>query len=67
MTLATLSGRAEPARSLVLLTTCLGARVAQIDPSAVNLALRRICADLAVDVSRPRWVVDACNPMRACR
>jgi EmrB/QacA subfamily drug resistance transporter len=61
MTLATLSGRADPARSLVLLTMCLGVLVAQIDTSVVNLALRRIGADLAADVSRLQWVVDAYN------
>ena len=61
MTLATLSERADPARSLVLLTMCLGVLVAQIDTSVVNLALRRISADLATDVSRLQWVVDAYN------
>ena len=61
MTLATLSGRADPARALVLLTMCLGVLVAQIDTSVVNLALRHIGADLAADVSRLQWVVDAYN------
>ena len=61
MTLATLSGRADPARAVVLLTMCLGVLVAQIDTSVVNLALKRIGADLTADVSRLQWVVDACN------
>jgi len=61
MTLATLSGRADLARALVLLTMCLGVLVAQIDTSVVNLALRHIGADLAADVSRLQWVVDAYN------
>jgi DHA2 family methylenomycin A resistance protein-like MFS transporter len=61
MSSLTLSSRADPARSLVLVTMCLGVLVAQIDTSVVNLALRRISADLAADVSRLQWVVDAYN------
>ena len=61
MVSATLSERADPARALVLLTMCLGVLVAQIDTSVVNLALRRIGADLAADVRRLQWVVDAYN------
>jgi EmrB/QacA subfamily drug resistance transporter len=49
------------ARSLVLLTMCLGVLVAQIDTSVVNLAVKRIGADLAADVSHLQWVVDAYN------
>src|SRR5215470_6463213 len=49
------------ARSLILLTMCLGVLVAQIDTSVVNLALKRISADLTADVRALQWVVDAYN------
>lgn len=49
------------ARPLVLLTTCLGVLVAQIDTSVVNLALKHINADLGADVGSLQWVVDAYN------
>lgn len=48
-------------RTVVLVTMCLGVLVAQIDTSVVNLALKRINADLAADLSRLQWVVDGYN------
>lgn len=53
----------SPARgtSLVLLTTCLGVLVAQIDTSIVNLAAERIGRDLHAGVDVLQWVLDAYN------
>ena len=45
----------------VLVTMCLGVFIAQLDTSLVNLAIKPIGADLAADVSRLQWVVDAYN------
>ena len=49
------------ARSLILLTMCLGVLVAQIDTSVVNLALKHVAADLTANVSQLQWVVDSYN------
>jgi len=46
---------------LVLFTTSLGVLIAQLDLSVVNLALRHIGGDLALDVSALQWVIDAYN------
>ncbi|HEU4617932.1 MAG TPA: MFS transporter [Gammaproteobacteria bacterium] len=51
--------RARPA--LVLLVTSIGVLVAQIDTTAVNVAVRRIGADLGTSVSGMQWTVDAYN------
>jgi EmrB/QacA subfamily drug resistance transporter len=46
---------------LVLLAASLGVLLAQIDTSAVNLALKTIGADLHAGVSELQWVIDAYN------
>jgi len=46
---------------LVLAATSLGVLLAQIDTSAVNLALKSIGADLNSGVSALQWVIDAYN------
>jgi DHA2 family methylenomycin A resistance protein-like MFS transporter len=48
-------------RSLVLLTTCLGILIAQVDTSVVNLALAPIGKALHAPVSVLQWVIDAYN------
>jgi len=59
---STFNGPAERTRPrLVLLATSLGVLLAQIDTSAVNLALKSIGADLHAGVSELQWVVDAYN------
>jgi MFS transporter, DHA2 family, methylenomycin A resistance protein len=45
----------------VLLATSLGVLVAQIDTSVVNLALKRIGADLGATVSAMQWTLDLYN------
>ncbi|HEX4195687.1 MAG TPA: MFS transporter, partial [Stellaceae bacterium] len=47
--------------SLVLLTTCLGILIAQVDTSVVNLALAPIGTALSAPVSVLQWVIDAYN------
>src|SRR5690348_5568653 len=47
--------------SLILLTTCMGVLIAQLDTSVVNLALKAIGAGLAAEVSGLQWVIDAYN------
>ncbi|HWE76703.1 MAG TPA: MFS transporter [Stellaceae bacterium] len=47
--------------SLVLLTTCLGILIAQVDTSVVNLALAPIGKALGAPVSVLQWVIDAYN------
>jgi len=64
MTLVSTSPYASTARArpaLVLAATSLGVLLAQIDTSAVNLALKSIGADLQAGVSTLQWVVDAYN------
>lgn len=57
-----LNGTTERTRpGLVLIATSLGVLLAQIDTSAVNLALKSIGADLHSGVSALQWVVDAYN------
>lgn len=51
--------------ALVLLTTSLGVLVAQLDSSVVNLAAKRIGADLDLGVSALQWVIDAYNMVYA--
>jgi EmrB/QacA subfamily drug resistance transporter len=46
---------------LVLITTCLGVFLAQLDTSVVNLALGRIGAELGSSVAQLQWVVDGYN------
>ncbi len=53
------ASRTRPA--LVLLATSLGVLLAQIDTSAVNLALKSIGSDLHTDVSELQWVIDSYN------
>jgi len=56
------NGTAERTRPrLVLVATSLGVLLAQIDTSAVNLALKSIGADLNSGVSALQWVIDAYN------
>jgi EmrB/QacA subfamily drug resistance transporter len=63
MTLVSIfNGTAERTRPrLVLLATSLGVLLAQVDTSAVNLALKSIGADLNAGVSALQWVIDAYN------
>lgn len=66
-TSATLNSGAGPMRPrLVLLATSLGVLLAQIDTSAVNLALKSIGVDLHAGVSELQWVIDAYNLVYAC-
>ena len=59
---AAMTGAAGRTRSaLVLLATSLGVLLAQIDTSAVNLALKSIGTDLHTDVSELQWVIDSYN------
>ena len=46
---------------LVLITTCLGVFLAQLDTSVVTLALGRIGAELGSSVAQLQWVVDGYN------
>src|SRR5256885_1802233 len=46
---------------VVLITACLGAFLAQIDTSVVNLALKRIGGELGSSVTQLQWVLDAYN------
>jgi len=45
----------------VLFTMSLGVLIAQIDTSVVNLALKRIGADLDAGVNTLQWIIDAYN------
>jgi EmrB/QacA subfamily drug resistance transporter len=45
----------------VLITTCLAVFLAQLDTSVVNLALKRIGAQLGSSVTELQWVVDGYN------
>lgn len=45
----------------VLLTLCLGVLMAQVDTSVVNLAVRRIGADLGAGMAGLQWVLDGYN------
>ncbi len=47
--------------TVILVTLCLGVLIAQLDSSVVNLAVKRIGADLAASVSALQWVLDAYN------
>ena len=57
--------RGRPARQtqlpVVLIITCIGVFLAQLDTSIVNLALRQIGASLRASVSGLQWVIDAYN------
>ena len=53
--------RAASGASVILLTLCLGVLVAQLDSSVVNLAVKRIGADLHAGVAALQWVLDAYN------
>ena len=57
--------RRRPARQtqlpVVLIITCIGVFLAQLDTSIVNLALRQIGASLRASVSGLQWVIDAYN------
>ncbi|HVV60861.1 MAG TPA: MFS transporter [Pseudolabrys sp.] len=64
MTVAVAKSESETTRRhprLVLLTTSLAVLLAQIDTSAVNLALKSIGGDLHAGVSEMQWVIDAYN------
>ena len=54
-------GRVAQRPVLVLLAASLGVLIAQIDTSVVNLAAKRIGADLGSTVSQMQWMVDAYN------
>jgi len=45
----------------VLVTTCLGVFLAQLDTSVVNLALKHIGAELGSSITQLQWVVDGYN------
>jgi hypothetical protein len=45
----------------VLITTCLGVFLAQLDTSVVNLALKHIGAELGSSVTQLQWVLDGYN------
>ena len=47
--------------SPVLIITCIGVFLAQLDTSIVNLALRQIGAGLGASVKELQWVIDAYN------
>ncbi|MGB7258717.1 MAG: MFS transporter [Pseudolabrys sp.] len=64
MTAAVIKSQAEATSRhprLVLLTASLAVLLAQIDTSAVNLALKSIGSDLHAGVSEMQWVIDAYN------
>ncbi|HEX7969514.1 MAG TPA: MFS transporter [Stellaceae bacterium] len=62
MTIATTIATARRrSSSLVLIAMCLGVLLAQLDSMVVNLALKRIGADLQASVSGLQWVLDAYN------
>jgi DHA2 family methylenomycin A resistance protein-like MFS transporter len=46
---------------VVLITTCLGVFLAQLDTSVVNLALKHIGLELGSSVAQLQWVVDSYN------
>ena len=46
---------------VVLITTCLGVFLAQLDTSVVNLALERVGAELGSSIAELQWVVDGYN------
>jgi EmrB/QacA subfamily drug resistance transporter len=46
---------------VVLVTTCLGVFLAQLDTSVVNLALKHIGAELGSSITQLQWVVDGYN------
>ena len=52
---------ASAALPVVLITTCLGVFLAQLDTSVVNLALKHIRAELGSSVTQLQWVVDGYN------
>jgi MFS transporter, DHA2 family, methylenomycin A resistance protein len=57
--------RGRPARQtqlpVVLIISCIGVFLAQLDTSIVNLALRQIGAALGASVKELQWVIDAYN------
>jgi EmrB/QacA subfamily drug resistance transporter len=58
---AALPARLFDGKSIILFTMCLGVFIAQLDTSVVNLALKRVAADLGSNVSQLQWIVDAYN------
>jgi MFS transporter, DHA2 family, methylenomycin A resistance protein len=46
---------------VVLITTCLGVFLAQLDTSVVNLALKHIGAELGSNVAQLQWILDGYN------
>src|SRR6266487_216706 len=46
---------------VVLITTCLGVFLAQLDTSVVNLALKHIFAELGSSITQLQWVLDGYN------
>ncbi|CAL99437.1 DHA2 family methylenomycin A resistance protein-like MFS transporter [Saccharopolyspora erythraea NRRL 2338] len=50
---------APPRRRLLLWVMCVGMFLVQLDVTVVNVALPRIGAELAPDLSAQQWVVDA--------
>jgi len=61
----TVPARPATRPALVLLAASLGVLVAQIDTSAVSLAVKRIGADLGAGVSGMQWMVDVYNVVYA--
>lgn len=64
MSATSITNLAEASRrtpTIILVTLCLGVLIAQLDSSVVNLAVKRIGADLAASVSALQWVLDAYN------
>src|SRR5215472_3200006 len=46
---------------VVLVTTCLGVFLAQLDTSVVNLALKHVGAELGSSITQLQWIVDGYN------
>jgi MFS transporter, DHA2 family, methylenomycin A resistance protein len=59
--IATTANRRTRGPTIILLTMSLGVLIAQLDSSVVNLAAKRIGADLDLGVSALQWVIDAYN------
>jgi sugar phosphate permease len=53
--------RIAATQPIVLITTCLGVFLAQLDTSVVNLALKQISAELWSSVIQLQWIVDGYN------
>ena len=51
--------------AVILFAMCLGVFVAQLDSQVVNLAIKRIGADLAAGISQLQWVLNSYNLLYA--